>query len=408
MATQSQMDKELHKKILDSFPNSRYMGTKREYNTGQSGEPVFAAQYSSKNNYGLNGTFIVRIGSASWASAEEALYNSLAKSAFASLLARFHMPSFPVEGQAAVAYDVAFDSLIEPQPLMNILDKQVQNKDEVRGQIEGLTYALVNWYLKNNPASVVEDQHALLFRMLTEKRAGDLLERLEGALPFWSSGTLQITVEGVKQRLPNPLVYMQKATWQQLGIEHNSKCFIGRIHGDLHTGNVICSSTSQQIPHIIDFDQSMEDGVPFFDLAYLEFDIMRHVLAVEQEGNRRNWISLLDVSMAKIEGGEQNLPWDADRAWGLIQPIRQGVQRLLASAREDASGREDYEIVWWLSTVAAGLNFARKGDQTRSRFERMAGLLYAAYGLARILEIFGVKESMTEQTSFVPWLQKEE
>ena len=207
---------------------------------------------------------------------------------------------------------------------------------------------------------------------------------------------------------PNPLVYMQKATWQQLGIEHNSKCFIGRIHGDLHTGNVICSSTSQQIPHIIDFDQSMEDGVPFFDLAYLEFDIMRHVLAVEQEGNRRNWISLLDVSMAKIEGGEQNLPWDADRAWGLIQPIRQGVQRLLASAREDASGREDYEIVWWLSTVAAGLNFARKGDQTRSRFERMAGLLYAAYGLARILEIFGVKESMTEQTSFVPWLQKEE
>lgn len=398
------MDKNLQtRSVLDSFPNSTFVGIKREYHTGQSGSPVFAVQYKRKNDYGLQGTFIVKIGSVEWARAEEDLYQSLAASAFAPLLARCHMPSLPTHDLAAVAYDVAFDSLLEPQPLMSILEKEAQSEAEVQKQIAGLAMALVHGYTEqvHRQKSVVEDQHTLLLRMLTKARTGDLLRRVGEALPFWNSQTRQIAVDGLKQRLPNPLIYMQKETWQSIG--HNPNCPIGRIHGDLHTGNVICSLTSQSIPHIIDFDQSLADGVPFFDLAYLEFDIMRRLLSVEQAENRRHWLALLDMSMAKITGGPHNsIPWNAARAWRLIQPIRQSVQQL------QASGGEDYEIVWWLSTVAVGLNFARKGDLERSHFERMAGLLYAAYGLARIRDIFAVEEeTIREPIPFVPWLRDE-
>ena len=395
-------EKDQYEAILDSFPNSEYAGIKRRYNTGYSGSPVFAVQYRPKNKYGLNGTFIVKIGSVDWAHTEEALYKSLLESALASLLAHCHMPSLPLNGQAAVAYGVAFDALLAPQPLMSILDERIVREEAVQKQVGSLAQALVNWYLDSGnltKKNIVEGPYELVFRMLTTKRTEDLLKRVGETLPFWDPNALQITVEGLTQRLPNPLLYLQETSWQRIAL--NPNCPLGRIHGDLHTGNVICSPTLLDLPKIIDFDQSAENGVPFFDLAYLEFDIMRHLLSVEQESKRKYWLSLLDYSMVRIEGGldPQPLPWDVRRAWQFIQPLRQEVQRL------QVAGGEDYEMVWWLSTVAVGLNFARKGDLTRSRFERMAGLLYAAYGLARLLEMFRVKEPTIEHSSFVPWLQ---
>ena len=389
------MDKDLQEKILNSFPNSKLVGSIRSYNTGQSGASVFAALYSPNNPYGLDGTFVVKIGSVSWANAEEDRYKNLSKSAFASLVARFHMLSKPDEGLAAVAYDVAFDSLITPQTLMNILDEGVQNEETTQRQVEQLIQALVDGHLNSKFNKIVKDLHTLLFHMLTEKRTRDLRKRLAESLPFWHANSFQIIVEDVDKLLPNPVIYMDESVWKK--IQHSPVCLVNHIHGDLHTGNIICSSKAQ-IPKIIDFEESTENGVPFFDLAYLEFDIMRHLLPVEREENRQYWLSLLNVSMAKIEGGEQqDIPWNASRTWKFIQPIRQGVQRL-----QPVSG-EDYETIWWLSTVAVGLNFARKGDQARSQFEHMAGLLYAAYGLARLLEIFHVKEPTTEQPVFVPW-----
>src|SRR5215472_16529738 len=167
------MDEALRDKLLDSFPNSKFDGVIRAYGSGHSGSPVLAVHYKRKNKYGLDGTFIVKVGSEDWAHAEEVFYNKLyGDKALAPLLARFHMPSRPCEGQAAVAYDVAFESVIVPQPLMSILDDKSYSEEEVQKQVEALMQALVNWYLKSNIAnnSIVEDQHALIFRMLTAKR----------------------------------------------------------------------------------------------------------------------------------------------------------------------------------------------------------------------------------------------
>src|SRR5438876_510630 len=393
------MDKSLQDKLLHSFPNTEFIGIIREYDSGRSGSPVFAIKFTLNNKYGLNGTFIVKIGSESWASAEQAFYNHSATDALTPLLARPHMPSLPIEGQVAVAYDVAFGSLIEPQPLMGILDQGNQSEREAQQQIRDFSRTLVDWYLGSDISrnSIVSDPHTLLFRMLTPKRTADMVEKLGKALPFWKPDAPQISVEGLNRRLPNPLAYMQKDTWSK--IRYNPISPIGRIHGDLHTGNIMCLSKSKELPKVIDFGQSVPDGVPFFDLAYLEFDIMQHLLSVEQVEGREQWLSLLDFSMVGIVPKQQQMTWNAARAWRFIQPIRQQVKRL------QAVDSESYEMVWWLSTVAVGLNFARKGDHTRSPFERMAGLLYAAYGLARILNMLHVKELITEYAAFIPWIQ---
>src|SRR6266568_773350 len=135
------MDKDLQMSILSAFPNSKFVGIKREYKSGFTGAPVLAVQFRPDNNYGLNGTFIVKIGLEAWAKKEAALYTNLARSALVSLLASFHMPSFPVNGYAAVAYDVAFDSLLAPQPLLTLLEEGNPSDEKVQKQIEGLSQA---------------------------------------------------------------------------------------------------------------------------------------------------------------------------------------------------------------------------------------------------------------------------
>ncbi|HEU5381040.1 MAG TPA: phosphotransferase [Ktedonobacteraceae bacterium] len=389
------MEKTLRDKILGSFPNSSYLGVVYEYNTGRSGSPVFAVHYKPKNRYGLDGTFIVKIGAEEWAEKEQELYDSLSASA-PPLLTQGIMHTPPFEGLSAVAYEVAFNALIEPKTLMNILDEGKERQEKVQQQIKELVQALVDWYIANR-RPVVKKPYDLLAHMLTERRTRDLLQRMQTTLPFWKADVSHIIVQGLERLLPNPLAF--EAICEK--ISHNPSCPLVRIHGDLHTGNIICFLESQQIPKVIDFEQSVPDGVPFFDLAYLEFDMTRHLLSVEQRKGRQDWLALLNASMTDIQGSQRIDSWSAERAWTFLEPIRQEVSRL------QQVGGEDYEVVWWLSTVAAGLNFARKGDHTRSLFERMAGLLYAAYGLDRLLKMFNVQESAIQKaTSFpsIPWL----
>ena len=385
------------RRVLDAFANSKFHGVKYEYATGGSGSPVFVAHYKPRNQYGLDGTFIVKVGSEEWATKEQNFYENLPANFRSSpLLIHSHMRSNSVDGQAAVAYDVAFNAVIKSKTLMSILDKREVSEEEAQKQIKELTHALVTWHLKGNGAneSIIEAPYALLSRMLTAKRTQDLLERLGRALPFWSPDAPHIRVDGRDRLLPNPLAY--KAICEKLTYSPN--CPIGYVHGDLHTGNVICFLESQELPKLIDFEQAVPNGVPLFDLAYLEFDIMCHLLAVEQQKDRQDWLTLLDYSMAEIYPSNQIASWGASRAWTFLKPIREEVLQL------QQTGGEDYEVVWWLSTVAVGLNFARKSSQTR--LERVASLLYAAFGLDRLLKLFEMKELTTREFAlFVPWIQ---
>lgn len=390
------LDDALQKRLLDSFPNTKLLGVVYQYGTGQSGSPVFAAHYQPKNQYGLKeGTFIVKIGPEDWAEKEQEFSDTLLDKNPNSLLMKCHMHTPALAGQSAVAYEMAFGKFLKPKTLMDILDEGTDSEKEAQQQIQKLAYALVDWYLQKKQP-LVRDAHSLLCHMLTEKRTGDLLKRIKKALPSWEPEASHIMVSGHSRFLPNPLAYKQICERISLNLISPAT----RIHGDLHTGNVVCFLESEDTPKLIDVDQSVPDGIPFFDLAYLEFDIIRHLLPVDQEKHRREWLALLNASMTDIQNIPSIAPWGASRTWSFLQAIRQEVARLLAS------GSDIYEAVWWLSTVAVGLNFARKGDETRSPFERVAGLLYAAYGLSQFLKVLNMQELPVEGSPcIVSWVE---
>src|SRR5579885_2272798 len=90
----------LQDKLLKSFPNSTFRGIILEIDSGYSGSSVFAVHYEKKNKYGLNGTFIVKIGPEAWAIKEQEFYDSLPEDDRRStLLTEGHMYTPPLEGQ---------------------------------------------------------------------------------------------------------------------------------------------------------------------------------------------------------------------------------------------------------------------------------------------------------------------
>lgn len=396
------MEEDLQNTLLNSFPNSEFNEVLFQFDPGNSGSPVFAVHYKKKNKYGLDGTFIVKIGTIEWALEEQRFYDSLPEGdKRSSLLTQGHMHTHPLEGldavkrMAAVAYEVAFGAIIQPKTLMNVLDEGRKSEQEAQKQIKELMQALVNWYSSGGEPRA-DYSLTLLRHMLTERRAESLLPKLNKFLPSWRADVPHIVIDASGRRLPNPLAYEEICRKIRIKLPYS----VCRIHGDLHTGNVIFSPKAGQIPKLIDFEYSTPDGVSFFDLAYLEFDIIRHMLPVDELKNREEWLALLNESMSEIQMREGISSWGAARTSRFLAPIRDAVWQLRQL------GEETNELVWWLATVATGLNFARKGDHTRSPFERMAGLLYAAYGLDRILKMCDMKDLSTkESVPVVPWIQ---
>ena len=79
---------------------------------------------------------------------------------------------------------------------------------------------------------------------------------------------------GNARGLPNPVAYMlDAALWAERGPVIVPR---GPTHGDLHCGNIMCRLDRQNapidLPQLIDFAGFRIDGLPFFDLAYLELD----------------------------------------------------------------------------------------------------------------------------------------
>jgi hypothetical protein len=393
--------------LLSAFPNSEFCTIRNEY-SGHSGAPVLAVLFyapessaespgassgnlpstataPASNRGGLNGLYIVKIGSEAWAKSEEAFYtHPPAGDALIPSMAGFKMRSDTVDGLVAVAYDIAFDADTHPRLLRELLNSD-DTDDEAHATITHVTRAMGDWYAaKATRESIVIDAYDLFSRLLGQKRLRDVGERMHASLPHWQQDIPQIRLVTSTRRipLPNPLSYVRAEAWKKL--RYDVHCPVGHIHGDLHTGNIIVGSGAGVNVRLIDcepIDEATLNGVPLFDLAYLEFDIIRQVLPIEQSELRPQWLELLSHSMAEILPSHHFHGWQAQaaRAWRLMQPIRRQVQRLIEIEPE-------YEMVWWLATAAVGLNYARKGaEDTRPAIERMACLIYAAFGLDQFL-----------------------
>jgi hypothetical protein len=234
--------------------------------------------------------------------------------------------------------------------------------------------------------------------MLEEYRAADIVGRLADALPAWNASVGEIQLDHSLRTLPNPLTFLREDMWS--GVRAYASAPEGLIHGDLHTGNVITAPHSGRSPKIIDLSDYRPDGVPFFDLAYLEFDIIRKYLPISTAEARRQWLELLDCSMqdvlpSRTKSGGTSI----DFVLQALAPCRHLVRDIQQLYNDDSG------LVWWLATVASGLNYARKGDLARPPLERVSALIYASFGMHRVMTILGMTLPNAASALQIPWIE---
>jgi hypothetical protein len=193
--------------------------------------------------------------------------------------------------------------------------------------------------------------------------------------------------KGDPLNLPNPAYTLTTPdVWKQ------PRLLVARtpMHGDLHTGNIICQVKRSHerpdtaTPWLIDFAEYRVEGVPFYDLAQLEFDLLRCYLPAHTADDWREWFALLRF----INGTDLRPVGDAPgqlapHAWKLIQPIRVFVQEQLEVARKKAPGVElELERLWHLVRAAVGMRQAQREREPHGW--RSAGLLYAALAIRQL------------------------
>jgi hypothetical protein len=407
--------------ILRSFRGVLRAERIKAYNSGWSGFPVFAVNFTSnRNNTGkgppLEGIYIVKIGTKDWAANERTFYKSHAASSFAPYFAKVEAVSREVAGYQAVAYHVAFGKFSPAlESLANLLSRiHDSDKGRVRQicrQLESVALGLYAW----NEWDIVPHRkiqhmpvHALIREMLGP-HANDLSERLRTAITWWDQESEYLLTDS-RICLPNPLAFLREDLWE--GYHEKYTFPTGYIHGDLHTGNILCLLSAQNklplLPCIIDFESHSSTGFPFFDLAYLEFDVIHRALSLDTSVQRQQWLQLTDFIMSGIIPERQSTDNPLlNLAWKLIQPIRNVTQQICK--RSHSTHADGYEIAWWSACVAVGLNYARKGDPERTenpqkmqrQEDRVAALLYAAAALHKLLSCLNYHPPITVTNALV-------
>lgn len=385
--------------LLTTFPHTQLVQVIHEYTSGRSGAPVLLAHFRSSGLQGIEGTRVVKVGPPDWASREKSFYNG-DQGTLAPFIAQYLASSRAVEGLVAVAYDVAFNKILGTRSLATLVEIGGTQEHEAQGQLERLTNALVRWNVSdvwNNHR--LAEPYMLLYYLLSRSKVWDsedsqdqvvaIRERyshkLSTYLTSWNAETPRVSIDGSVRTyvLPNPLAFLYNERWMSSDMARMSWAYpVGRIHGDLHSGNVICLPGSNDGPKVIDFALARPDGIPFFDLAILEFDILLHVMAQPATDARDQRLALLESIMSEVTVARQPTGYYAAAGWRLVSILRADVMRLITAGGTD---REGFEITWWLAAMAAGLNYARKGRAgDLQTHQRATALLYAAFALQRL------------------------
>jgi hypothetical protein len=146
-----------------------------------------------------------------------------------------------------------------------------------------------------------------------------------------------------------------------------------------------------QSPWLIDFALSTHVGIPFYDLAYLEMDILLRRMDSRRDHleDWENWRIMADFLTSAVHPENAPERESLERIWRLIEPIRAYAQKLIERA-----GNKDlmaqFERAFWLAAMAAGVMVTR-----RSRMEppekHKASLFYSACALDKVLSTFGMR-----------------
>lgn len=406
-ATVSELPPGLLPRLFQTFSRLQFQKILKNLTGGQSGARVLLVLFFDLDE-GKPVPYVVKIDDkAGWAEIEERKYQSVVKNGLQEIAATYRDRTAHVEGYEAVAYKLAFCRVTTPLTFRQLLEEK--HVDKVK-QLEQLMPTFIKWNRDNLGNTEWLTPLEMIYRMLGS-RAGRVLKRVTMQPECWELDSQLIKIDIAKEVLPNPLAFMRRHLWntvsthQQLAYTGPFPCYTGRVHGDLNTGNVICHPTKDVCPNLIDFNDSDESGIPYYDLAYLELDTLLQCLPPANYSERMQWLDLLRLSMPASDKAEEILvPNPENTKYGSVKtaletiiPIRQAVLAIFkeraalggtGDTASDFSLQGDI-VAWWAAIVAAGLNFAskRKMDTTHAKAmdRRRAALLYASFGLDRLL-----------------------
>ena len=184
---------------------------------------------------------------------------------------------------------------------------------------------------------------------------------------------------------PNPLVYARKAELWEKVRPIDTK--VGFQHGDLNIGNILAKFDENKNDltgyYLIDF-ALFKSGMPlFYDLSYLE------VSYLIRELSRMPFVKWVDMVCRFAEQDipdPHKVPIELSGACAVIGAGRKSFKNWLQKSHPSLS--DDLWGQFWLSAVAAGLNYCNKSGILET--EQLAGLIYAAAHLKRYHTVFKV------------------
>lgn len=170
------------------------------------------------------------------------------------------------------------------------------------------------------------------------------------------------------------------------------------IHGDLHGGNLICELDADgkplgQAPWIIDFALSSHLGVPFYDLAYLEIDILLRRMPCDRNRNEdwNAWLTMTEFLASSVHPSDvqaDHLNEHLSNLWALLKPIRAQVERLIKQG-SNRDTQAQFEWAFWLAMMAAGVIVTRRSRMEPPEKHKVA-LLYAARALEKLRNLLAL------------------
>ncbi|MBN8595697.1 MAG: caspase family protein [Anaerolineae bacterium] len=322
-----------------------------------------------------------------------------------------HAPMGHVDGFSMVLYQPASEVVWGARSLSRVLDDFAANRlrwDEVAPQIRRLTSeVLAGWQIPKRlttgrkgyaPRQLLQD----VLNRGNDNRFDTLAERFKTHFGIQTTTSLltflaDVTPPNNAITLPNPLYFaLQDGLLPQLTLARTP------MHGDLHGGNIICrlgqdGRLADVAPQMLDTALFEPQGLLFFDLAYLELNVMARCLTVKDTADWADWLAILPAMTRfdiRLKGEPPGMRPAA--TWPLLKAIRDRVADLLeVLEKRSASVAEEYQASWWLAAWAAGLSISRSSHS--QPWLRSAALLYAAYSLESLLRMWDIPLGGTPQ-----------
>lgn len=198
-----------------------------------------------------------------------------------------------------------------------------------------------------------------------------------------SKDTAGFIIQG--EIFPNPLVYSRQAEmWNKA---RPIDIIVGFQHGDLNIGNILVkfSENVNEITgyYLIDFALFKTTMPLFYDLSYLEISyLVRELSRVPLP----KWIDMVSRFADEDIIDPHRIPIELAGACAVINTGRKTFNNWIQDFHQSLS--DDLWGQYWLSAVAAGLNFCNKNSIQEK--ERFAGLIFASVHLKRYHSAFGV------------------